>query len=611
MVWSRGKSLFGDRYVIESKLGEGGVGITYLAKNRRGELRVIKTLREEILNAPAWQPHQGKLKQDFKDEALRLSFCRHLHIVEIENLFDDGSFPCMVMEYIPGEDLGKIIITKGALSETEALLYIRQIGDALMVVHERGLLHRDLKPSNIMMRQGKQEAVLIDFGIARQFIPGSVQQHTQSLTPGFAPPEQYVPDGEKGEYIDVYALAATLYSLVTGQLPMPVTARLQNIPLTPPQDLNSGNNISNRVNEAIMKGMALNYQFRPQSVEEWLDILGAGTIPPTQSSQKSVNVSPPQQPVNNPVSQPQPQSPPPTEPITGLPLKTFSFKTVAVNHRGKIINRRNLQAKYFVEDLGDGVTLEMVQIPGGTFVMGCSESEASRVGWQHREMEGPQHQVTVEPFFMGKYVITQEQYQVLTGKNPSFSKNETTNWLFGKKNKNKNRPVEEVSWYDAVEFCFKLSKATGKEYRLPSEAEWEYACRAGTTTPFYFGKDVTTDLVNCNPSYSYASAPKVEFREQTTDVGIFPPNAFGLYDMHGNVSEWCADPWHDNYEGAPTDGRVWLENGNEDYSPRRGGSFLQYALWCRSAHRSFQDKVGRDFISPFTGFRVVCGFGRT
>jgi len=605
MVWSKGKSLFGNRYVIESKLGEGGVGVTYLAKNRRGELRVIKTLREQILSAPAWQPHQGKLKQDFKDEALRLSFCRHPHIVEIENLFDDGSFPCMVMEYIPGEDLGKIIITKGALSEAEALLYIRQIGEALTVVHERGLLHRDLKPSNIMMRQGKQEAVLIDFGIARQFIPGSVQQHTQSLTPGFAPPEQYVPDGEKGEYIDVYALAATLYSLVTGQLPMPVTARLQNIPLIPPQDLNPSNNISNRVNEVIMKGMALNYQFRPQSVEEWLDILGAETIPLTQPSQNSVSVSPPQQSVNNPVSQLQPQSPPPTEPITGLPLKTFSFETVTVNHRGKIINRRNLQAKYFVEDLGNGVTLEMVQIPGGTFTMGSPEYEEDIL-----DQERPQHQVTVKPFFMGKYVITQEQYQVIMGKNPSHFKNKTTKWFFGRENRNKNRPVEQVSWYDAAEFCDRLSKATGKEYRLPSEAEWEYACRAGTTTPFYFGETITTDLANYRGDYTYASEPRGEFREQTTDVGIFPPNAFGLYDMHGNVWEWCTDHLHKNYKGAPRDGRVWLENGDDNRSLLRGGSWAQIPRASRSADRNIGDWTVRDNFTDIYGFRVVCAFGR-
>ncbi|MEA5564519.1 serine/threonine-protein kinase [Anabaena sp. UHCC 0399] len=281
MVWNPGRQLFGRRYIIERKLGEGGIGITYLAKNKQGKLRVIKTLREEILNNPAWRPHQSKLKQDFKEEALRLALCRHPHIVEVENVFDDGDLPCMAMEYIEGEDLGKRITQKGALPEAEALQYIQQIGDALILVHDKGLLHRDLKPGNIMMRAGKPEAVLIDFGLARQFISGTVQQHTQSFTPGYAPPEQYAPIEERGEYIDVYALAATLYSLVTGQLPMPAPARLQNFTLQPPKDLNPS--VSDRVNEAIMRGMALNYQFRPQSVQEWLDLLGAGIVAPTQA----------------------------------------------------------------------------------------------------------------------------------------------------------------------------------------------------------------------------------------------------------------------------------------------------------------------------------------
>ncbi|MEH2079736.1 MAG: protein kinase [Nostoc sp.] len=275
MVWNSGQQLFGGRYIIERKLGEGGVGITYLAKNRRGELRVIKTLREQILNDPRWIPHQDKLRHDFRDEALRLALCRHPHIVQVENVFDEENLPCMAMEYIEGEDLGKLITEKGALPEAEALLYIRQIGDALTVVHEKGLLHRDLKPNNIMMRAGKPEAVLIDFGLARQFIAGAVLQHTESFTPGYAPPEQYVPHAERGEYIDVYALAATLYALLTGQLPMPVPARLQNFTLKPPKDLNSS--VSDRINEAIMKGMALNYRFRPQSVQEWLDLLGIFT----------------------------------------------------------------------------------------------------------------------------------------------------------------------------------------------------------------------------------------------------------------------------------------------------------------------------------------------
>jgi WD40 repeat protein/tRNA A-37 threonylcarbamoyl transferase component Bud32 len=295
MAWNPGQQLFGDRYIIERKLGEGGIGITYLARNQSNELRVIKTLLDKFFNDPKWITHCNKLRQDFRDEALRLALCHHPHIVQIENVFDEGNFPCMAMEYIEGEDLGKRITENGALSEAEALIYIQQIGDALTLVHNKGLLHRDLKPSNIMMRAGKPEAVLIDFGIARQFIPGEVQQHTQNLTPGYAPSEQYVPDAERGEYIDVYALAATLYALLTGQLPMPAPARLQNFTLRSPKDLNSS--VGDRVNDAIMKGMALNYKFRPQSVQEWLNLLGtnvgsiSATTPQTQSNQSTQNTS--------------------------------------------------------------------------------------------------------------------------------------------------------------------------------------------------------------------------------------------------------------------------------------------------------------------------------
>ncbi|MBD2523443.1 serine/threonine-protein kinase [Nostoc sp. FACHB-133] len=272
MVWNAGKSLFGGRYIIESQLGEGGIGITYLARNQRNQLRVIKTLKEEILNHPAWILHRNKLRQDFRDEAVRLAVCHHPHIVEIETIFDDGNLPCMVMEYIEGEDLGQYLKRVGVLSEAEALLYIRQIGDALTLIHSKGLLHRDLKPRNIMIRIDKSEAVLIDFGIAREFIPNVIQRHTVYRTPGFAPPEQYESEAPRGEYIDIYALAATLYNLLTGVIPTSADDRRHNINLEPPQYFNP--NISNRVNQAIMCGMDLESTYRPQSVQEWLDLLG-------------------------------------------------------------------------------------------------------------------------------------------------------------------------------------------------------------------------------------------------------------------------------------------------------------------------------------------------
>ncbi|WP_017319066.1 serine/threonine-protein kinase [Mastigocladopsis repens] len=283
MVWNPGQLLFGGRYIIARKLGEGGIGITYLAKNERDELRVIKTLREEILNHSTWKPHQTKLKQDFRDEAIRLAVCRHPHIVQIENIFDEGNLPCMVMEYIAGEDLGSRLRRMGVLSEAEALLYIRQIGDALKVIHTKGLLHRDIKPRNIMLRAGKSEAVLIDFGIAREFIPNVIQRHTVYRTPGFAPPEQYELEAPRGEYIDVYALAATLYSLITGVIPRNADDRqCRNTPLETPKHFNP--NISDTVNQAIMRGMDLQPNLRPQSVQEWLNLLDANLaeVLPTQ-----------------------------------------------------------------------------------------------------------------------------------------------------------------------------------------------------------------------------------------------------------------------------------------------------------------------------------------
>ncbi|WGV25150.1 SUMF1/EgtB/PvdO family nonheme iron enzyme [Halotia branconii] len=297
-----------------------------------------------------------------------------------------------------------------------------------------------------------------------------------------------------------------------------------------------------------------------------------------------------------------------TSTVEKNPLKTFQFETVTVDAQGNITNRRNCEAKYWVEDLGNGVTLEMVQIPGGTFMMGLPEGEAYL-------SEKPQHQVTVPEFFMGKYQVTQAQYQAVMGGN-IFQK------IIGNNNNNpanfkgEKRPVETVSWNDAVEFCQKLSQKTGKTYRLPSEAEWEYACRAGTTTPFYFGETITTDLANYRGTDwnyegtlypgNYDKGPKGQYREQTTDVGKFPPNSFGLYDMHGNVWEWCQDHWHDNYNGAPTNGSAWL-NDNDNQSRRllRGGSWGYLPVNCRIAYRL---RYAADFRNYDVGFRVVLAF---
>jgi eukaryotic-like serine/threonine-protein kinase len=268
---------------------------------------------------------------------------------------------------------------------------------------------------------------------------------------------------------------------------------------------------------------------------------------------------------------------------TPINLKSFSFNVVKVNAQGKEISRSQKTAQSFTEDLGKGVNLEMVAIPGGTFTMGSPSTEKER-----SNDEGPQHQVTIQPFYLGKFEVTQAQYEAIMGSNPSNFKGA-------------NRPVEKVSWNDAVEFCKRLSQKTGRTYRLPSEAEWEYACRAGTTTPFYFGETITTDLVNYDGNFTYDAEPKGKYRQQTTDVGSLPSNAFGLYDMHGNVWEWCADSWHSNYDGAPTDGSAWVDNDNQN-RVLRGGSWYIGPNGCRSANRYHYTRV---FINHSIGFRVV------
>jgi len=281
-----------------------------------------------------------------------------------------------------------------------------------------------------------------------------------------------------------------------------------------------------------------------------------------------------------------------------LPLQDFDFEVVTVNARGKIIKRQRHQAQFFSQDLGRRASLAMVAIPGGSFVMGAPETEQGS-----RERERPQHQVTVKPFYMSKYPITQAQWRAVAAL-PQINQPLKPN---PSRFQGNQRPVEQVSWYDAQEFCARLARQTGMAYQLPTEAQWQYASRAGTTTPFYFGETITSKLANYQSSITYASERKGIYREQTTPVGSFPPNVFGLYDMHGNVWEWSADLWHENYQDAPSDDKIWeLKDKSVEDNPTGlslGGSWATVPQHSRSAFRqSFHANLRLMNI----GFRVVC-----
>lgn len=237
-------------------------------------------------------------------------------------------------------------------------------------------------------------------------------------------------------------------------------------------------------------------------------------------------------------------------------------------------------------DCGGAVKLECVLIPAGEFMMGSPQSEARRF-----DDEGPQHLVRfAQPFYMGKYEVTQAQWEAVMGSNSSYFTH------------SRNLPVETVSWEDCQSFCRKLSSRSGQTVRLPSEAEWEYACRAGTTTRFFFG-DSDTKLA----LFAWC---RVSSDHKTHDVGQLRPNTWGLYDMHGNVWEWCEDWFHENYEGAPKDGRAWVSGVKQDGRVLRGGSwFYVDSRYLRSANRSKYTPDGRN---DNLGFRVVVmGSGTT
>ena len=249
----------------------------------------------------------------------------------------------------------------------------------------------------------------------------------------------------------------------------------------------------------------------------------------------------------------------------------------------------------------------MALIPGGSFEMGSPADELDRL-----ESEGPQHTVTVPTFFMSRTPITQAQWRqsaVFPAVGQSLSPDPSGI-------KGDNLPVENVSWHDAVEFCLRFSKQTGRDYRLPSEAEWEYACRSGTTTPFHFGETIDASLANYDAKSEktgkYGRGKLGEYRQEITSVDLFPPNLFGLYDMHGNVWEWCEDHWHDDYKDAPIDGSAWLDPKAKEGADRvmRGGSWIDYPQYCRSAYRRRNAPGSRlDLFSRY-GFRVVCAAPR-
>ena len=262
-----GRTLKNGKYLIDRELGQGGFGITYKAIHlETNEPVVIKTLKKASVDSP----HRDKVRKQFLQEANRLFECKHSNIVRYLTFFEENKQPFIVMDYIPGSTLDRIVTPDNPLPEATAIEYIRQIAEALKVVHRKGLLHRDVKPQNLILHSKTKQVVLIDFGISREFSQGKTKTHTNLISEGYAPLEQYLPKAKRTAATDVYGLAATLYTLLTAQIPIAPTLR-DRIPLMSPREIQP--HISQGVNDAVMAGMAIEAKDRPSTVDKWLNLL--------------------------------------------------------------------------------------------------------------------------------------------------------------------------------------------------------------------------------------------------------------------------------------------------------------------------------------------------
>ena len=671
MVWQPGTRL--NQYKIDRVLGSGGFGITYKANHLSLKQRVvIKTINDTLHRDPEYNSYVDRFRKEAQILA-KLGEIRHPHIVRVSDLFEAPmqerswwqalwgvrvpQLPCLVMDFIDGKNLFEWVQeNRSPLGEQEALKYIQQAGEALHLVHRAGLVHRDAHPGNIMICNGN--AILIDFGLAGSIIP-TVSSSKIGGNPAFAPPDQW--RGNRDPNVDVYTLAASLYYALTTHTPDP---------FTPPQSHNP--QISDRTNQAIVAALSLQASKRPASIPHWFRLLGLGLSPAarqplpdlseppgkTAKTKKAEPISPattrsipwisigllallalilgfynpfegiltgdadPPVEEADPTESPSPEAreipdpviPPPPNPtlpppfFLGIRVEPYAYTTASVSATGEVSGYNAERERYreTALNLPSGAEpLYMVAIEGGTFLMGSPESEADR-----GSDESPQHKVTVPSFLMGQYEVTQAQWFAVMGSDYNVNGWQERWRSLDNRFKGDNLPIVYASWDDAQEFVRRLSQQTGKTYRLPTEAEWEYAARSGTETPFSYGDTITPKVVNYNGNVPYSNVPNGEYRSVTIAVNSLYPNPWGLYHIHGNVWELVQDQYHDSYNNKPSNlldnGSIpWITSTDVSKSGKfaiRGGSWFFNAWNNRSANRV---RLNRDDRSDFLGFRVV------
>jgi formylglycine-generating enzyme required for sulfatase activity/predicted Ser/Thr protein kinase len=552
--------LVNDRYRAVRIIGRGGFGRTFLAIDEAKPSHPHCVIKQFL---PVENEFVDEARRLFKQEAVRLDdLGKHSQIPELFAYTEQENRLYLVQQFINGLNLSKELIREGLYDEVKIRKLLNDLLPVLQFIHESQVIHRDIKPDNIIRRRSDGKPVIVDFGAAKFATTTSLAKAGTTIgTVGYVAPEQSL--GKAVFSSDIYSLGVTCIYLLTKVEPYNLFDASEGFIWR-----HRTEGVSDRLAQVLDKMINASVKQRYNTANDVLKDLNTAQNQKPKSSAKTIS--------------------PDKSKSLHINLRKFKFETITlrvINHNKqatifgrKIISsanialdRRTYQVEYFIDAPVDDLKIEMIRVPDGVFLMGSPITEE-----EQSKDENPQHLVNISAFFLGKYPITQAQWQMVMDSNPSHFKGA-------------NLPVENVSWHDAQGFCHKLSEVTGKPYRLPTEAEWEYACRAGTTTPFYFGEVITSDLANFNGQVTYGGYLKTKYRQQTTDVSTFPPNSFGLYDMHGNVWEWCQDESHDHYRNAPADGSAWqassTSNGNRS-RVLRGGAWNSTPANCRSAFRN-------------------------
>ena len=581
-----------ERYRALKVIGQGGFGKTFLAQDESKPSQprcVIKQFAFETINPNATQGTLDVAVRLFEQEAKRLDdLGKHPQIPELLSFTIHEGKQYLIQEFIDGETLDQELMRVGAFSEQQVRDVLVEVLQILEFVHSKSVIHRDISPDNIIRRCSDRKLVLVDFGAAKHATATLLAKTGTGIgKPSYGAPEQML--GKSVFQSDLFGLGVTCLHLLTNVEPFTLYDVLEN-EYQWRQFLN-GKVVNDKFGKLLDQMTAYRVKERPNSVTEILLDLGIGkkvSNPVNNSgvySFKAEELNGVNR-VTIPYANTKKQATKTTSSVsefefeyvkTRLVIQSSGFLGLGTKTTVELDRKRG-KAQYIREDLGNGVAINLVRIPEGRFMMGNSEFGD----------EKPIHEVVLQEFWIGKCAVTQNQWQAVMGNNPARFKGE-------------NLPVEKVSWNDAMDFCERVSKKICKKMRLPTEAEWEYTCRAGTTTPFHFGEAITEDLVNYNK----------QFRGKTLDVEAFYPNQWGLYQMHGNVWEWCLDDWHDDYNTKPlhlkqNGNNPWRDANTNKKNNRsyvlRGGSWSNTAFGCLSTSRSRIDAF--DWCGS-AGFRVV------